>query len=262
MSGEQSSPRIVRLSSGTSSPLLRDKFNFIFEDCSSLESTLFPTTKDTVISASSQVGEQANNDFSSQCATATATATADKPKRRKRGRPTSDSLEIILEELRQQYGKTLIEATNDLGVSVSTAKRAALKHKFFPWLGAKKNNRVVKKVSSSPTNCATSSEPDSKKLVATEATNVIQTSPPPAAELAMQGETCITFKANFGVDSILKFELPSTLKMVVDVEQEVAKRLKIEMGSFCISYKGKYGQWVLITSDDDLLGIRHWTINT
>ncbi|KAM7497507.1 hypothetical protein LguiA_021921 [Lonicera macranthoides] len=240
-------------------PSLAQTPDFFSEDCSSLEWNLFSTTKDTVISASSQVGEQANNDFSSQCATAT--ATADKPKRRKRGRPTSDSLEIILEELRQQYGKTLIEAANDLGVSVYTAKRAALKHKFFPWLGAKKNNRVVKKASSSPTNCATSSELDPRKLVATEATNVIQTSPPPAAELAMQGETCITFKANFGADSILKFELPSTLKMVVDVEQEVAKRLKIEMGSFCISYKDKDGQWDLITSDDDLLGIRHGTIS-
>ncbi|KAM7497506.1 hypothetical protein LguiA_021920 [Lonicera macranthoides] len=168
--------------------------------------------------------------------------------RRKRGRPTGDSLEISSEELRQQSGKTLTEAANDLGVSVSTVKRAASKHNLFPWLGAKKNNRVVKKASSSPTNCTA------------EATNVIQTSPPPAAELAMHNATRITFKANFGADSILKFELPSTLKMVVDVEQEVAKRLKIEMGSFCISYQDKDGQWVLITSDDDLLGIRHWTI--
>ncbi|KAM7502871.1 hypothetical protein LguiB_001775 [Lonicera macranthoides] len=52
--------------------------------------------------------------------------------RRKRGRPTGDSLEISSEELRQQSGKTLIEAVNDLGVSVSTVKRAAFKHNLFP----------------------------------------------------------------------------------------------------------------------------------
>ncbi|KAM7502882.1 hypothetical protein LguiB_001786 [Lonicera macranthoides] len=126
------------------------------------------------------------------------------------------------------------------------------------WKGPEKKNRVPKSVSSSPRNCTTSSEPKSKKLEAMEATNVIRTSPPPAAEVAMQDATRITFKVDFGAPSILIFELPSTLKKI-DVEQEVARRLNIKMGSFSISYQNKDGgELVLITCDEDLLRVLHW----
>ncbi|KAM7497526.1 hypothetical protein LguiA_021940 [Lonicera macranthoides] len=108
------------------------------------------------------------------------------------------------------------------------------------WKGPEKKNRVPTNVSSSPRNCTTSSELKSKKLEAMEAAYVIRTSPPPAAEVAMQDATCITFKVDFGAPSILIFELPSTLKKV-DVEQEVARRLNIKMGSFSISYRNKDG---------------------
>ncbi|KAM7502873.1 hypothetical protein LguiB_001777 [Lonicera macranthoides] len=232
-----------------------------------LEPTGFATTKDTVTSATSQLGEQVNNDLSLSLertkstepttATATATATADrsspntgpnefvlgvsgsdcpgqtgisecdvapmlnkggggdnnnnnlpvtstvpvasaitdKPEIRKRGRPTGGSSTISLEQLQQQFGKTLQEAANSFNVSVSTLKRVTRGYGISPWPGPKKNNMVVKKASSSPTNHTTSSEPDTKKLEAMEATNVIQASPPPAAELAMQDATRITFRA-------------------------------------------------------------------
>ncbi|KAM7497888.1 hypothetical protein LguiA_022302 [Lonicera macranthoides] len=126
-----------------------------------------------------------------------------------------------------------------------------------PIISAKKNNGVVKKVSSSPRNCTRSRGLDPKKLVAVATTNVIQTSPPPAAELAMKDARLIIFKANCE-NFIIRFELPSTLKMV-DVEQQVAKRLGLKMGSFNISYLDEYNDWVLITCDDDLRRLLHWT---
>ncbi|KAM7497512.1 hypothetical protein LguiA_021926 [Lonicera macranthoides] len=287
------------------------------------EPTHIAATKDTATSATSQVGEQANNDLrlSLQCTKTTepttATATAgtdrsssstgfsvflagvtgpdwpgqpgismecdveptlnkggggddnnnnnlpvtstvpvasaitDKPEIRKRGRPTGVGSTISLEQLQQQFGKTLQEAADSFNVSLSTLKRVTRGYEISPWPGPKKNNRVVKKAR----NCITSSEPDPKKLEATEATNSIQTTPPTAAESAM-----LTFKAYFGGDSILRFELPSKLKMV-DVKQQVAKRLKLKIGSFNISYRDEdEGEWVLITCDVDLLrAALRWT---
>ncbi|KAM7497524.1 hypothetical protein LguiA_021938 [Lonicera macranthoides] len=177
-------------------------------------------------------------------------AIIDKPERRKKGRST-----ISFEQLQQNFRKTRKKYVEDLDVSVSTLKRVTRGYGISYWPGPEKNNRVVKKAR----NCITSSEPNPKKLVATDATNVIQTSPPPATELAMQDALHVTFKADFGGDSILRFELPSTLKMV-DVEQQVAKRLKLKMGSFNISYQDKDEcDWVLITCDDDLLRVLRWT---
>ncbi|KAM7502880.1 hypothetical protein LguiB_001784 [Lonicera macranthoides] len=287
--------------------------NLIATDYLPREPTHFATTKDTVTSATSQVGEQANNDLKlrlpctkkTEPTIATATARTDRsssstgfndfwswvmgpdwhgqqgistecgvaltlnnnnlpvpsivpvtsaitntPERRKRGRST-----ISFEQLQQHFGKTRKKAAEELDVSVSTLKRVARGYGISYWPGPEKNNRVVKKAR----NCITSSEPDPKKLVATEATNVIQTSLPQATELAMQDAMDVTFKADFGGDSILRFELPSTLKMI-DVEQQVAKRLKLKMGSFSISYRDKDEcDWVLITCNDDLRRVLPWT---
>ncbi|KAM7502867.1 hypothetical protein LguiB_001771 [Lonicera macranthoides] len=196
-------------------------------------------------------GDDNNNNLPVTSTVPVASAITDKPEIRKRGRPTGVSSTISLEQLQQQFGKTLQEAADSFNVSLSTLKRVTRGYEISPWPGPKKNNRVVKKAK----NCITSSEPDRKKLEATEATNAIQTAPPPAAESAM-----LTFMAYFGGDSILRFELPSKLKMV-DVKQQVAKRLKLKIGSFNISYRDEdEGEWVLITCDVDLLrAALRWT---
>ncbi|KAM7502879.1 hypothetical protein LguiB_001783 [Lonicera macranthoides] len=233
--------------------------NLIATDYFPGDPTHFATTKDTVTSATSQVGEQANNDLklrlppTTATATATATARTDRsssstdfndfwswvtgpdwsgqpgisteygvaqtqnnnnlpipstvpvasaitntPERRKRGRST-----ISFEQLQQHFGKTRKNAAEDLDVSVSTLNRVARGYGISYWPGPKKNNRVVKKAR----NYTISSEPDPKKLIAMEASNVIQTSPPPPAELAMQDATRVTFKVDFGGDSVLRGDL-------------------------------------------------------
>ncbi|KAM7497522.1 hypothetical protein LguiA_021942 [Lonicera macranthoides] len=189
-----------------------------------------------------------NNNFYVPSTVPVASAITNTPERKKRRRST-----ISFEQLQQHFGKTHKKAAEELDVSVCTLKRVARGYGISYWPGPKKNNRVVKKAR----NCITSNEPDPKQLVATEATNVIQTSPPPTAELSMQDAMRVTFKADYGGDSILRFELPSTLKML-DVEQQVAKRLKLKVVSFNISYRDKDEcDWVLITCNDDLLKVLH-----
>ncbi|KAK1301780.1 Protein NLP3 [Acorus calamus] len=68
--------------------------------------------------------------------------------------------------------------------------------------------------------------------------------------LAKQEVRTITIKATYKED-IIRFRLPCTCGMV-ELNEEVAKRLKLELGTFDIKYLDDDHEWVLLACDADL----------
>lgn len=67
---------------------------------------------------------------------------------------------------------------------------------------------------------------------------------------ACQDEDLVTIRAEYG-DLMIKFRL-SLLSTLVDLHQEVAKRLNLEAGSYFVKYKDEDDMLILIACDDDL----------
>ncbi|XP_059654627.1 protein NLP7-like [Cornus florida] len=117
---------------------------------------------------------------------------------------------ITYEELKKHFGKKLEDVAQIFGVSRSTFKRKCRENKIHRWPQGKRN-----KISCSP------SRPDvpcsdllAKKLVATVAH--------------------MTIKAKYG-DYVIKFQLPLTSR-IVELEENVFKRLKLDVGTYNITY--------------------------
>ncbi|GKV39990.1 hypothetical protein SLEP1_g47674 [Rubroshorea leprosula] len=64
-------------------------------------------------------------------------------------------------------------------------------------------------------------------------------------------EMSVTIKATYGED-IIRFKMSSSCG-IVDLKEEVGKRLKLEVGTFDIKYLDDDNEWVLIACDADLL---------
>ena len=62
-------------------------------------------------------------------------------------------------------------------------------------------------------------------------------------------QSVVTVKATYGEDTV-KFDLSSTPK-IVELKEEVAKRLELESGSFKVKYQDADQEWILIACDAD-----------
>lgn len=88
--------------------------------------------------------------------------------------------------------------------------------------------------------------PPSSRLSMTAAGNNAM----PPGLLARQESKTITIKATFREDMIrFRFSLTSN---IVELKEEVAKRLKLDVGTFEIKYLDDDHEWVLVACDSDL----------
>ncbi|XP_059653060.1 protein NLP3-like [Cornus florida] len=143
---------------------------------------------------------------------------------------------ITYEEIKKHFGKKLEDVAQIFDVSRSTFKRICRKNGIHRWKRGKRN-----KVKGSPSRQDPScSHLPAEKLVAT----VAHLTPLPTT----QEVRAITIKAKFGGCTI-KFQLPSTSGMV-ELGEEVLKRLKLDVGTYNITYNDGEDQ-ILIACDED-----------
>ncbi|KAK4283073.1 hypothetical protein QN277_000068 [Acacia crassicarpa] len=97
-----------------------------------------------------------------------------------------------------------------------------------------------------PEACAAS--PPFSDLVPKQCTNALSDTVKPFA--ARREMKTVTIKATYRED-IIRFRIPLT-SGIVELKEEVAKRLKLEVGTFDIKYLDDDQEWVLIVCDADL----------
>ncbi|KAL2230061.1 UNVERIFIED_CONTAM: Protein NLP6 [Sesamum indicum] len=165
---------------------------------------------------------------------------AEKSKRATTLRPSKRERErtnfcICYEDLRPYFGKSLKDAEKGLGVSRSTLKRACRDHNITRWPSNEKN-----KVNPSLflTRVANKSSPGRKGQFS------MSDSHPPS------DSGFVIVEADFEGDT-MKFKLPFSSGME-KLEEEVARRLKLNVTSFRMKYLDGEGKWILLACDDDL----------
>ncbi|PPD78076.1 hypothetical protein GOBAR_DD25001 [Gossypium barbadense] len=111
------------------------------------------------------------------------------------------------------------------------------------------------------------SSKDLRNLCPSAAEAAIDETPPPYSDLALkqatttytqstpnltarQEKTSVTIKATYRED-IIRFRISLT-SGIVELKEEVAKRLKLDVGTFEIKYLDEDNEWVLIACDSDL----------
>ncbi|KAL0388411.1 UNVERIFIED_CONTAM: protein NLP6 [Sesamum radiatum] len=155
-----------------------------------------------------------------------------RPSKRERERT---NFRICYEDLRPYFGKSLKDAEKGLGVSRSTLKRACRGHNITRWPSNEKN-----KVNPSLflTRVANKSSPGRKGQFP------MSNSDPPSDSGFMIVE------ADFEGDTMkFKFLFSSGMEKL---EEEVARRLKLNVTSFRMKYLDGEGKWILLACDDDL----------
>ncbi|KAL1083664.1 hypothetical protein V6Z11_D09G213200 [Gossypium hirsutum] len=111
------------------------------------------------------------------------------------------------------------------------------------------------------------SSKDLRNLCPSAAEAAVDETPPPYSDLALkqatttytqstpnltarQEKTSVTIKATYRED-IIRFRISLT-SGIVELKEEVAKRLKLDVGTFEIKYLDEDNEWVLIACDSDL----------
>ncbi|CAL5360757.1 unnamed protein product [Camellia sinensis] len=160
---------------------------------------------------------------------------------------------ISLEDLQQRFGMKLEDAAESLGVSRSTVKRACREYNITWWSPYKRSkdnqlfsNKLVQGVvqeqilgSSQP---PISDPPHMQDMVIASCTK--------PHFIAVQDESIVTIKAKYG-DDFIKFQLPVSSGMV-EFQHQVAKRLKLQGGTYHVKHQDEDNDWILIACDEDL----------
>ncbi|GMQ06969.1 hypothetical protein CsSME_00051355 [Camellia sinensis var. sinensis] len=88
-------------------------------------------------------------------------------------------------------------------------------------------------------------------LSSNQAGNIVTLTKP--HDTATKDAEIVTIKAKYGNDIVIKFPLSSSSGLV-ELWQEVARRLNLDPETYHIKYKDEDGDLILIACDDDLLG--------
>ncbi|KAL3519552.1 hypothetical protein ACH5RR_017701 [Cinchona calisaya] len=155
---------------------------------------------------------------------------------RKQGRVTTLEIErgITREILEQNSTRKLKDVAEFLGVSRSTFKRICRNHNIRRWPPhkARKCNQAFAQ----------------QEIVQPCVENIGKRSMSNAT--SVQDDTRITVKATYK-DDMIKFQLPLPARKM-DLEEMVARKLNLSIGSFKIKYEDEDDNWILITSDEDV----------
>ncbi|XP_073131744.1 protein NLP6-like [Henckelia pumila] len=166
------------------------------------------------------------------------------PKKANRKR-NAISFSISYDVLKQHFGKRLGDVAEELGVGKSTLKRACRDCGIHRWPSNDKNKKSPFLFeATNTTHCVPSngSFPSSPIRPNVENNGNFTRIQPETKALIM--------KAKFE-DDVIKFQSHMSSRME-ELEEQVARKLKIEIGSFKLKYLDEDGQWILLTCDEDL----------
>ncbi|GMQ03898.1 hypothetical protein CsSME_00049516 [Camellia sinensis var. sinensis] len=159
---------------------------------------------------------------------------------------------ISSEDIQQHVGMKLDDAAASLHDSQSTLKRACSEYGITGWSCRKRNkdnlalsNKFVQGVAPEQIRESSQppiSDPPRKQDLATTCAKV--------HSLATQDTSAVTIKAKHG-ENFIKFKLP-VLSGMVEFQQEVAKRLQLEDGTYSVKYQDDGDNWILIACDEEL----------
>ncbi|KAL7150091.1 hypothetical protein ABFS83_05G085300 [Erythranthe nasuta] len=158
-------------------------------------------------------------------------------------------LNLTLEALKPHFGTKLKDVAKELGVSISTIKRACREYGIDRWPcneNHKKNPSLFE---------VESADKYPQKNICNNRQNLRQASTDQSRFSHLNVQTIkadtVIVKAKYDDDTI-RFELGLPLGMEKLVK-EVANRLKLEMGSFKLKYLDEENEEILLTRDADLL---------
>ncbi|KAI3449840.1 hypothetical protein Pfo_006505 [Paulownia fortunei] len=165
-----------------------------------------------------------------------------------RGRKRT-SLQISYQELQSHFGKPEQEAADMLGVSRSTFKRVCRSYNISRWPFHIKN-----KANHSLFEVKSADKPGQDKgsiRVNCSGSNLsTQDLTKNPCSITVQDTSLVTIKANYQSKTV-KFQLCISSGMA-NLEEEVAKRLKLKIGDFEMSYMDEDGSLILLSCDQDL----------
>ncbi|THG21965.1 hypothetical protein TEA_005110 [Camellia sinensis var. sinensis] len=157
---------------------------------------------------------------------------------------------ISLEDLQQRFGMKLKDVAESLGVSRSTVKRACREYNITWWSPGKrsKDNQLLSNKGVVQEQILESSHPPFfDPLHMQDMATASRTKPHfPTA----QDTSIVTIKAKYG-DDFIKFQLP-VLSGMVEFQQQVAKRLNLQGGTYRVKYQDEVNDWILVVCDEDL----------
>ncbi|CAL5439196.1 unnamed protein product [Camellia sinensis] len=151
------------------------------------------------------------------------------------------------EDVLQASEMSLDNAENSLHVSKSTLKRVCRGYGIEKWPPSKR------------TKFSCSQPFDEKQiqkldydLSSNQAWDIVTLTKPHNA--ATKDAEIVTIKAKYGNDVVLKFRLSSSSGLV-ELQQQVAQRLKLDPITYHIKYKDEEDDLIVIACDADLLGL-------
>ncbi|KAF5936064.1 hypothetical protein HYC85_027193 [Camellia sinensis] len=160
---------------------------------------------------------------------------------------------ISLEDLQQRFGMKLKDAAESLGVSRSTVKRVCREYNITWWSPRKRSkdnqslsNKLVQGVVQE--QILESSQPQISDPPHMQDMAIASRTKPHFT--AAQDTSIVTIKAKYG-DDFIKFQLPVSSGML-EFQQQVAKRLNLQGGTYRVKYQDEDNDWILIVCDDDL----------
>ncbi|XP_058226378.1 protein NLP3-like [Rhododendron vialii] len=152
-------------------------------------------------------------------------------------------IEIPLEDILQYSNKRLDFASSELKVSVSTLKRICRNYGIERW--PPRNIKRVCHFQPSPVENQGQTPPPSNL-----------TSPSVAHKTqAFQDEDMVTTKAKYE-NNTFKFQL-SLSSRLLELQQELAKRLNLDAGTYYVKYKDEEDDLIAIACDEDLQSCLH-----
>ncbi|XP_057511836.1 protein NLP7-like isoform X3 [Actinidia eriantha] len=159
---------------------------------------------------------------------------------------TGVRIEISYEDILHYSKRSRSDAAENLQVSISTFKRVCRKYGINRW-----PPRNVDKVRPPASHVDHQEEVPqlNSNLPSNQASASITHTQP--HDTVMQNANTVNVKAKCGNDITIKFQL-SLSSGLVELQQQVAKRLNLEAGSYHIKYKDEEDELILIACDEDL----------
>ncbi|THG09665.1 protein NLP7-like [Camellia sinensis] len=171
-------------------------------------------------------------------------------KKGKTKRPKRVKIEIPLDDILQNSRESIQVAADSLQVSRSTLKRACRGYGFPRWPPRKKNMVGSSQPSESSPGVDHQQIPQlsSDQPFSQASATVFHANP---RNTVIRDANVVTVKAKYINDIIIKFPL-SLSSGLVELQQQIAKRLHLEDGTYCVKYKDEVDDLIVIPCDQNL----------
>ncbi|XP_058194648.1 protein NLP7-like [Rhododendron vialii] len=157
-------------------------------------------------------------------------------------------IEVSLEEIHRCSKMRREDAAEELKVSISTLKRVCRDYGIHRW--PPRDIKKARPIRPSPVENQEQSPQLNFNLPLNQASDSVAHIKP-----ALQDGDMVTIRAKYENNTI-KFRL-SLSSRLVELQQEVAKRLNVEPGTYYVKYKDEDNELILIACDEDLLECIH-----